>query len=171
MEYKKTTLEWEILGSIAFRLKHFKEGSVAFANALSGRFSAKSQLELLRYYVMERSKLLTKNSTNQSSAFIHSYTKMMNQLNEKILESIIKLLVWNHRWYSDFSSFLLLALSDLVSWEGSVKITSSVTALYSETKPVSASNTDHVGNRGVIEMMRDLDDDYIKLYNLHNADE
>lgn len=173
MEYKKTTLEWEILGSIAFRLKHFKEGSVAFANALSGRFSAKSQLELLKYYIMERSKLLTKNSTNQSSAFIHSYTKMMNQLNEKILESIIKLLVWNHRWYSDFSSFLLLTLSDLVAWEGSVKITSSVTALYSEIKPVSSSstNTDHVGTRGVIEMMKDLDDDYIKLYNLHNADE
>lgn len=177
MEYKKTTLEWEILGSIAFRLKHFKEGSIAFANALSGRFSAKSQRELLKYYLMERSKLLSKNSSNQSSTFIHSYTKMMNQLNEKILESIIKLLVWNHRWYSDFSSFLLLTLSDLVAWEGSVKINSSVTALYSEAKTssssTSTSNTsnDHISNHGIIEMMTDLDNDYIKLYNLHNADE
>ncbi|KAL6451273.1 BCH1 Protein BCH1 [Candida maltosa Xu316] len=175
MEYKKTTLEWEILGSIAYRLKHFKEGSIAFANALSGRFSAKSQRELLKYYLMERSKLLTKNSTNQSTAFIHNYTKMMNQLNEKILESIIKLLVWNHRWYSDFSSFLLLCFSDLVSWEGSVKINSSVTALYSETRPsnnnTSTNTADHVSNHGVIEMMKDLDDDYIKLYNIHNADE
>lgn len=179
MEYKKTTLEWEILGSIAFRLKHFKEGSIAFANALSGRFSAKSQRELLKYYVMERSKLLSKNSSNQSTTFIHSYTKMMNQLNEKILESIIKLLVWNHRWYSDFSSFLLLTLSDLVAWEGSVKINSSVTALYNETKTTTTSSssstnnnsTDHISNHGIIEMMTDLDNDYIKLYNLHNADE
>lgn len=104
---------------------------------------------------------------------------MMNQLNEKILESIIKLLVWNHRWYSDFSSFLLLTLSDLVAWEGSVKINSSVTALYNETKTTTTSSssstnnnsTDHISNHGIIEMMTDLDNDYIKLYNLHNADE
>ncbi|RCK63687.1 Protein BCH1 [Candida viswanathii] len=142
MEYKKTTLEWEILGSVAFRLKHFKEGSTAFANALSGRFSAKSQLELLKYYIMERSKLLTKNSTNQSSAFIHGYTKMMNQLNEKILESIIKLLVWNHRWYCDFSLFLLVTLGELEEWEGE--------------RLQSLVNAHHVGNTGVIDMMNDV---------------
>ncbi|CAD1811796.1 ChAPs (Chs5p-Arf1p-binding proteins) family protein [Candida parapsilosis] len=182
MEYKKTTLEWEILGSIAYRLKHFKEGAVAFSNALSGRFSAKSQREMLKYYLKEHSRLVTKNTSSFSGnpSFIQNYSKMMNQLNEKILESIVRLLVWNHRWYSDFSPFLLLSLSDLVAWEGSVKIESSVKALYSEIKlPGGASKDgsgkdhkeDHFSNHGVIEMMKDLNDDYIKLYNLNNADE
>ncbi|EGW32223.1 uncharacterized protein SPAPADRAFT_61304 [Spathaspora passalidarum NRRL Y-27907] len=169
MEYKKTTLEWEILGSIAYRLKHFKEGSIAFSNALSGRFSPQSQREIMRYYVMERSKLLTKSSSGASN--IHNYTKLMNQLNEKILDSIIKLLVWNHRWYSDFSPGLLLSLSDLVAWEGSIKIQSSVRALYSESTGVTSSDKDHIGNHGIIDMMDDLDVDYIKLYKLSNADE
>ncbi|KAI5964096.1 BUD7 [Candida pseudojiufengensis] len=186
MEYKKTTLEWEILGSIAYRLKHFKEGSVAFANALSGRFSAKSQREMLKYYLKEKNKLLTKNTTTSSNSanFIQNYSKLMNQLNEKILESIVKLLVWNHRWYSDFSPFLLLSLSDLVAWEGSVKIESSITALYNEAKlPGSgskdstrdsskdSSKDDHFVNHGIISMMKDFDSDYIRLYNLSNADE
>ncbi|KAG7665861.1 BUD7 [[Candida] subhashii] len=177
MDYKKTTLEWEILGSIAYRLKHFKEGSVAFANALSGRFSAKSQREMLRYYVMEKNKLLTKNtsSTSSNGGAIHNYTKTMNQLNEKILESIIKLLVWNHRWYSDFSPYLLLSLSDLIAWEGSIKIQSSVRALHSENPLLPAkhanSSQEHFGNHGIIDMMNDLDFDYIKLYKLSNADE
>ena len=39
MEYKRLHWNGKFLGSIAFRLKHFKEGSIAFANALSGRFS------------------------------------------------------------------------------------------------------------------------------------
>ena len=198
MEYKKTTLEWEILGSIAYRLKHFKEGSAAFANALSGRFSAKSQTEMLKYYLKERNRLLTRNApvsqglllhlSSLSANYIQNYSKLMNQLNEKILESIVKLLVWNHRWYSDFSPFLLLSLSDLVAWEGSLKIESSIKALYNEGKLTghgsgsassggssslkdgSKDKFDTIGNHGVVEMMKDLNDDYIKLYNLSNAD-
>ncbi|RLV89957.1 Protein BCH1 [Spathaspora sp. JA1] len=179
MEYKKTTLEWEILGSIAYRLKHFKEGSIAFNNALTGRFSPKSQREIMKYYIMERSKLLNKSSSGVSN--IHNYTKLMNQLNEKILVSIIKLLVWNHRWYSDFSPNLLLTLSDLVAWEGSIKIQSSVRALYSELSAITntsggagattSTDKDHIGNHGITDMMDDLDVDYIKLYKLSNADE
>ncbi|CAI5759827.1 unnamed protein product [Candida verbasci] len=192
MEYKKSTLEWEILGSIAYRLKHFKEGSIAFANALSGRFSAKSQSEMLKYYLMEKNKLINKNTTTftttsnnnnssshlNSSGFIQNYSKLMNQLNEKILESIVKLLVWNHRWYSDFSPFLLINYADLVAWEGLLKIESSIKASYSEIpnklinqKENKDKDGESVGNHGIIEMMHDLDVDYIKLYKLSNADE
>ncbi|CAK9441716.1 uncharacterized protein LODBEIA_P55840 [Lodderomyces beijingensis] len=187
MDYRKTTLEWEILGSIAYRLKHFKEGSVAFANALSGRFSARSQKEMLKYYLKERNKLLQRTTLPQSSqnaSFIQNYSKMMNQITEKILESIVKLLVWNHRWYSDFSPYLLLVLNDLVAWEGSVKIESSIKALYNEGKlpghggasnpgkseSSSKEKGEFIGNHGVVEMMKDLHDDYVKLYNLNNAD-
>lgn len=160
MEYKKTTLEWEILGLIAFRLKHFKEGSIAFANALSGRFSAKSQREILKYYIMERSKILSKNSNNSSSqssndnssTYTHNYTKIVNQLNERILESCIKLLVWNHRWYVDFSPTLINTLADLVSKEGLIKIQSLVQAVYSN----NINPSDNTGNHGITDMMDDL---------------
>lgn len=170
MEYKKTTLEWEILGLIAYRLKHYKEGSIAFANALSGRFSAKSQREMLKYYQMERTKILSKNSTNvpngeNSSTYTHNFTKIANQLDEKILESCIKLLVWNHRWYSDFSPYLINTLSDLVAKEGLIKIQSLVQAVYSNNINTSEGN----GNHGITDMMEDIYT-FFKEYAIAGAD-
>ncbi|KAK6201318.1 Chs5p-Arf1p-binding proteins-domain-containing protein [Scheffersomyces amazonensis] len=170
MEYKKTTLEWEILGSIAYRLNHFKEGSVAFGNALSGRFSAKSQREMLKYYQMERTKILSKNSTsNSSQQYTHNYSKIVNQLNERILESVIKLLVWNHRWYNDFSPTLINALSDLVAKEGLIKIQSLVQAVYSNHISPTPSNPDHQSNHGITDMMEDLYL-FLKAYEINGSD-
>lgn len=170
MEYKKTTLEWEILGLIAYRLKHHKEGSIAFANALSGRFSAKSQREMLKYYQMERTKIMSKNSTNvpngeSSSTYTHNFTKIANQLDEKILESCIKLLVWNHRWYSDFSPYLINTLSDLVAKEGLIKIQSLVQAVYSNNINTSEGS----GNHGITDMMDDIYT-FLKEYGISGAD-
>lgn len=172
MEYKKTTLEWEILGSIAYRLKHFKEGSVAFANALSGRFSAKSQREMLKYYQMERSRIITNSgNSDQNNSYQPNYTKKLNQLNERILESTIKLLVWNHRWYSDFSPKLINSLGDLIAKEGLIKIQSLVQALYSTnvTSISSSATTETSGNHGIIEL---LDDYYafFKEYNINGTE-
>lgn len=179
MEYKKTTLEWEILGLIAFRLKHYKEGSIAFANALSGRFSAKSQREILEYYLMERTKVLSKNSNSISSngegqsanasmadlsSSTHNYTKVVNQLNERILESCIKLLVWNHRWYNDFSPKLINILDDLVAKEGLIKIQSLVQAVYSNN-----INSTEGGNHGITDMMDDVYA-FFKEYNTLGSD-
>lgn len=153
MEYKKTTLEWEALGLIAFRLKHFKEGSIAFSNALRGRFSSKSQREMLKYYLMERTKMLSRNNASEASlSVIHNQTKSVNQLNEKILESCIKLLVWNHRWYNDFSPHLILTFNDLVAKEGLIKIQSLVQAVFSN----SATQSENLANHGITEMMEDL---------------
>lgn len=153
IEYKRTTLEWEILGLIAFRLKHFKEGSVAFTNALRGRFSAKSQREMLKYYLMERAKILSKVTTSESSSVTSlSYTKSVNQLNERILESCIKLLVWNHRWYNDFSPQLILAFNDLVAKDGLIKIQSLVQAVFSN----NLTHSDGGANHGITDMMDDL---------------
>lgn len=170
MEYKKTTLEWEILGLIAYRLKHHKEGSVAFANALSGRFSAKSTREMLKYYQMERAKVLNKNSTslstNSGSQYSHNFAKIVNQLNEKILECCIKLLVWNHRWYCEFSPFLINILSDLVSKEGLIKIQSQVQAVYSNNINTSATDA---GNHGITDMMDDVYQ-FFKDYDIVGAD-
>lgn len=162
MEYKKTTLEWEILGLIAMRLKHFKEASIAFQNALSGRFSARSTREMLKYYQMERSKLILKNST--SSTTNNNYLKMINQLNEKILECCIKLLVWNHRWYCDFSYSLITIVEDLVLKDGLIKVQSLIQAVYSN----SLDNNENL-NHGIIDMMNGVYK-FFKLYNVNGVD-
>lgn len=152
LEYKKTTLEWELLGQVAFRLKHFKEGSVAFTNALRGRFSARSQREVLRYYTMERTKILSKSASAVASNVAHTYAKTSNQLNEKVLECCIKLLVWNHRWYNDFSPELISTVSDLVAKEGLIKIQSLVQAVYSN----NINHLEGMANHGITDMMDDL---------------
>lgn len=171
MEYKKTTLEWEILGLVAYRLKHYKEGSIAFANALAGRFSAKSTREMLRYYQMERSKILSKNSTNNGNTNSGSSNslKLVNQYNERILECCIKLLVWNHRWYCDFSSSLILILSDLVDKDGLIKIQSMVQAVYSNNITSSNASTNDVTNHGITDMMDDIYQ-FFKDYDINGAD-
>lgn len=166
MEYKKTTLEWEILGLIAFRLKHFKEGSIAFSNALAGRFSAKAQREMLRYYEMERSKIISKNSNTSAPASNNqNYAKTIVQLNEKILECCIKLLVWNHRWYSDFSPDLISIICDLVAKEGLIKIQSLVQAVYSN----NINHSEGLANHGITDMMEDIYK-FCKSYNVSGAD-
>lgn len=166
MEYKKTTLEWEILGLIAFRLKHFKEGSIAFSNALAGRFSAKAQREMLRYYEMERSKIISKNSNSATPASNNqNYAKTIVQLNEKILECCIKLLVWNHRWYNDFSPDLISIINDLVAKEGLIKIQSLVQAVYSN----NINHSEGLANHGITDMMEDIYK-FCKSYNVSGAD-
>lgn len=166
IEYKRSTLEWEILGLIAFRLKHFKEGSVAFTNALRGRFSAKSQREMLKYYLMERTKILSKLTTSETSSVTSlNYTKSVNQLNERILESCIKLLVWNHRWYNDFSPQLILAFNDLVAKEGLIKIQSLVQAVFSN----NLTHAEGGANHGITDMMDDLYT-FVKSYGISGSE-
>lgn len=165
-EYKRSTLEWEILGQLAFRLKHFKEGAVAFTNALNYRFAAKAQREMMRYYQMERTKLISKTNTLEHRAHNDTYMKSIQQLNEKILDCCIKLLVWNHRWYNDFLPSLIGTVADLVAKEGLIKIQSLVQANYSE-------RAHHLGdgapNHGVIELMDRLFEFY-KEYQLQGTE-
>ncbi|CAN3475309.1 protein Bch1p [Diutina catenulata] len=167
MEYKKSTLEWEILGSIAYRLKHYKEGSVAFAAALQSRFSSKAQGELCKYYQMERAKMVQRNSGTGSAP--QNYAKANTTLSEKILESVVKLLVWNHRWYSEFSPALTATLGDLIATEGLIKINSMVQALYSEVPVPHQDKGDHIPNRGITAMMDEVFEFY-RRYKTAGAD-
>lgn len=166
MEYKRSSLEWEILGLLAFRLKHYKEGSLAFSNALKTRFAAKAQREMLRFYEMERTKIISKSNTLDSSrAHNDTSAKTVHQLNEKILHCCIKLLVWNHRWYNDFLPSLIGTVADLVAKEGLIKIQSIVQAAYSDRSTLG----DGASNHGVIELMDKLFEFY-KEYKLQGTD-
>lgn len=164
-EYKRSALEWEILGQLAFRLKHFKEGSVAFTHTLQQRFAAKAQREMMRFYQMERTKIMAKTNTMEHRAHNDNHMRSVHQLNEKILDCCIKLLVWNHRWYNDFLPSLISVVADLVAKEGLIKIQSIVQANYSPR----ASHGEGVANHGVIELMDALFEFY-KEYQLQGTE-
>lgn len=166
-QYEKLPVEWELLGMVAFRLHHYKEAASAFQQALEDRFAPTSTRNLLKYYQLEIKQLKQKadrshqlqQSTNghnnvSSTSIDHAHlspqqlSKKITILDDKILDAVVKLSVWNHRWYCEFAPYLLTALSKVVGREGLVKIQSEVTANYPDT--------------GVYELMSDSFDFFEK---------
>lgn len=103
MQYKKSAEEWEILGSLAERLQHHEEAVEAYRACLSLRFSPKALSGILR--VFEKQK-----NTRESVA------------------SVIRLVAWQYRWYSEFSPELLYTIRTLIEDEGAVKVRSIIQA-------------------------------------------
>ncbi|CAM1507555.1 Fc.00g071960.m01.CDS01 [Cosmosporella sp. VM-42] len=103
MQYKKSAEEWEILGSLAERLQHTEEAVEAYRACLSLRFSPKALAGILR--VFEKTK-----STRETVA------------------SVIRLVTWQYRWYSEFSPELLHTIRTLIEDEGAVKVRSIIQA-------------------------------------------
>ncbi|KAI9896907.1 hypothetical protein N3K66_007929 [Trichothecium roseum] len=103
MQYRKSAEEWEILGSLAERLQHTDEAVEAYRACLSLRFSPKSLAGILR--VLEK----TKNT-------------------RETVQSVIRLVTWQYRWYSEFSPALLHTIRTLIEEEGAVKVRSIIQA-------------------------------------------
>src|SRR5258708_28768297 len=82
MQYKKSAEEWAILGSLASRLHHEAEAVAAYRQCLSNRFSPKALTGILSE--VEKDK-----NTREAVA------------------SVIRLVTWQYRWYSEFSPELL----------------------------------------------------------------
>ncbi|VEU23953.1 DEKNAAE105146 [Brettanomyces naardenensis] len=144
MEMKKTTCEWELTGLVASRLGHKEEAAKCFERGLEMRFSAKCSSKLLEYYTDEREK------TSDSSK--------ISDYNDKILELVVKLFVWNHRWYCSFSPVLINALKDLVNEVGRVKLESEIKVRFDD------------GNTGVYNVVED-NLECLDLYGLIERDE
>ncbi|XP_044719679.1 chAPs (Chs5p-Arf1p-binding proteins) domain-containing protein [Hirsutella rhossiliensis] len=103
IHYKKSAEEWEILGALAERLQHSDEAVEAYRACLTLRFSPKALAGVLR--VFERNK-----STRETIA------------------SVIRLVTWQYRWYSEFSPQLLHTIRTLIEDEGAVKVRSIIQA-------------------------------------------
>ncbi|KAI6246728.1 hypothetical protein HI914_04655 [Erysiphe necator] len=103
MQYKKSAEEWEILGSLAERLHHRSEAMEAYRACLSIRFSPKALKGILSEFEAEKS-------------------------TRDIVASVIRLITWQYRWYSEFSPELLLTVRTLIEDEGAVKIRSIIQA-------------------------------------------
>ena len=103
LHYKKSAEEWEILGALAERLHHQTEAVEAFRACLSIRFSPKALSGILADFEMEK-------NTRETVA------------------SVIRLVTWQYRWYSEFSPELLLTIRTLIEDEGAVKVRSIIQA-------------------------------------------
>ena len=78
-DYRKSAEEWEILGELAERLHHFPEAVEAYQNCLRVRFSPKAMKGVLKLYEAE------------------------GKVRE-MLQSLIRLIAWQYRWYSEVCS-------------------------------------------------------------------
>jgi len=103
MQYKKSAEEWEILGSLASRLHHQAEAVEAYRQCLSIRFSPKALTGILADFEKEK-------NTRETIA------------------SVIRLVTWQYRWYSEFSPELLFTIRTLIEDEGAVKVRSIIQA-------------------------------------------
>jgi len=103
LAYKKSPEEWEILGDLAERLHRADEAVEAWQACLNIRFSPKAMRGLLRLH----------DRTNDSRGLLHS---------------LIRLIAWQYRWYSEFSPDLLFTIRKLIEDEGAVKVRSIIQA-------------------------------------------
>ncbi|KAI9678769.1 MAG: hypothetical protein M1817_005826 [Caeruleum heppii] len=104
MPYKKSAEEWEILGELAERLHHPEEAVEAYQACLQIRFSPKAMRGLL-------------------------YAQEKEGDGRAMLASLIRLVAWQYRWYSEFSPSLLYTIRKLIEEEGSMKVRSIVQAM------------------------------------------
>ncbi|TVY27443.1 Uncharacterized protein LHYA1_G003194 [Lachnellula hyalina] len=103
MQYKKSAEEWEILGALAERLHHQAEAAEAYRACLAIRFSPKALTGILGDVEKEK-------NTRDTIA------------------SVIRLVTWQYRWYSEFSPELLYTIRTLIEDEGAVKVRSIIQA-------------------------------------------
>lgn len=101
--YRKSATEWEILGELAHRLHHPEEAEEAFLNCLGVRFSPRSLRGLLAAQ--------EKRKDHRGG-----------------LDSIIRLVAWEYRRYSEFSPSILHSIRKLIAEDGAVKVRSIVQA-------------------------------------------
>jgi len=99
LQYKKSAAEWEILGDLADRLHHNPEAVEAYQQCLNIRFSPKAMKGLLRLYEKKGDARNT-------------------------LATLIRLITWQYRWYSEFSPELLHSVRQLIEDEGALKVRS-----------------------------------------------
>lgn len=112
MQYKKSAEEWEILGTLASRLQHAPEAEEAYRACLAQRFSPKALTGILRAH-----------EKSAAGVVVGS-----GGASRETLGSLIRLVTWQYRWYSEFSPELLHVIRVLIEEEGALKVRSVIQA-------------------------------------------
>lgn len=132
-KYNKLTFEWELFGLCARRLGHYPEAARAFQRGLSQRFSAECARRLLEYCVQERQRVRIQANSPTTDATSSAIMARINELDNTIIDLVVKICCWNHRWYIEFSIILLDALSEAVQDMGLTKISNEISSRFSES--------------------------------------
>lgn len=131
--YNKLTFEWELYGLCARRLGHYPESSRAFQQGLSQRFSSLSAKRLLEFYQIERRHIRNMSNMPNSSMTSGQILQRIKEIDNNIIELIVKICCWNHRWYIEFSRQLILTMNDIVQDLGITKVSNEIAARYSDS--------------------------------------
>lgn len=132
-KYNKLTFEWELFGLCARRLGHYPEAARAFQRGLSQRFSAECARRLLEYCVKERHRVRIQANSLNTDVTSSAIITRINELDSTIIDLVVKICCWNHRWYIEFSVILLEGLSEAVQDMGLTKISNEISARFSES--------------------------------------
>ena len=117
--FQGSCFEYELLGSLSLRLNKKGESKFAYEQALSLRFSGISSRNLVPLLFRERSTLVEKGFNNNLST--ETVVKMINNVDSQILKHLVDLTVWRHRWYMDFSVFIVDSFKKLIHLYGGVE--------------------------------------------------
>lgn len=132
MQYKKSAEEWEILGSLAERLQHHDEAVEAYRSCLAARFSPKALAGILRIGVTAHERQLRQREPPQQGGgggtAAGAAAATTATTTRDTVASVIRLVTWQYRWYSEFSPELLHTIRALIEEEGAVKVRSIVQA-------------------------------------------
>lgn len=131
--YHKLTFEWELYGLCARRLGHLPEAAKAFERGLSQRFSSLSAKKLLEYYINERNRIRQLSNLSNSNMTSSQVMFKINELDQKIIDLIVKICCWNHRWYIEFSRQLIICTGVVIEDLGITKVSNEVAARYPES--------------------------------------
>ncbi|QLG73587.1 hypothetical protein HG535_0F00970 [Zygotorulaspora mrakii] len=132
-KYNKLTFEWELFGLCARRLGHYPEAARAFQTGLSQRFSAECSRRLLEYCIKERQKVRLQSGSPNSEMSSSQIIGRINELDSTIIDLVVKICCWNHRWYIEFSLLLINSLSEVIQDMGLTKISSEISSKYPES--------------------------------------
>lgn len=127
MQYKKSAEEWEILGSLADRLQHVDEAVEAYRACLGQRFSPKALTGILHALERRGRSAWDPHHRDTTSAAGNSSSTHINTTRETVA-SVIRLVTWQYRWYSEFSPELLHTIRALIEDEGALKVRSIIQA-------------------------------------------
>ncbi|CCF57794.1 hypothetical protein KAFR_0D01480 [Kazachstania africana CBS 2517] len=131
--YNKLTFEWELFGLCARRLGHYPEAARAFQRGLSQRFSSQSARKLLEYCINERQRIRQLAGLPTSDMTSSQIITRVNELDISIIDLCVKICCWNHRWYIEYSTQLIEAMSVVVQDLGLTKVSNEISARYPET--------------------------------------
>lgn len=121
LAYNKSAREWELLGGIAQRLHYDQQAQLAYAKSLSMRFCHRVLWHMLDYLAPQDGPI------EQPS---------------EVLDIVIQLMAWNHRWYTEFSPRLKKTLIRLVGIDGITKLKNQAEASFGKTNVMVLVNTE-----------------------------